>query len=215
MRILVLLMVAARPVVAAPIVIEEWFLGESGRVQEPGELQLASGLGWKPAAIEVPLELELGVADHLELTAALPVTWTRRGVAGRPSIGAGVGIERRGIAVAGAAAYTSGSDAGWSGRLTVELAAGWCSAGASIELERDAVAGVIGFAVTHPGRAELVELTVPIRGAGDDPGRIAAGVLWTVGTDLQLGGAVIVSRDGELDVLAHAVWELDVLGGSP
>jgi hypothetical protein len=188
------------PAVAAGRPVQELFLGETSEISPVGEVQLGAGITAVGRDVEFPLSAEVGLFDHVEVTANLGESAAVHLGASTSGLSTYIGAEwsaagdRMGPAWAAVAALGI-----TRGRLGVHLSGAVDSTGVG-------AAAAVSFAIG--GLVPIAELSL-----GHDGASFAAGAAWQPHDDLELGVAAAIDSERVPSLLLRVVAEVDLLEG--
>jgi hypothetical protein len=200
-----LLLSARSQAVAAPV--EELFLGETPELNDAGQLQLRGGLTRHAGRMSSPLEIELGILDHVEASTELPLDWGDMG-SSSGSAALHVGTSVRQLTARFGAERAWGSErmtSAWAGTAALGVTHGRVALYASGELGGDGLSCAAGAALSIGVVVPVVEISYE----GDERA-VAAGAVWRLTEDLELGGAVIVDSERQLAWSLQLVTEIEM-----
>lgn len=204
-----LLLLAPAAVAAEPV--QELFLGETSELNEAGEVQLTGSLSTSSGRLTSPLELEVGVVDHVEVAAEMPMEWSEsERFAGAAEIHVGVGTPALSAYVGAQCGWLRDRmESRWGAVAALGLVRGRLSLYASGELERDGASGAVSAVFALGALSPLVEVSYDRERAA-----VAAGAVWKFHDHMELGGAAALDNRGEPKLMMNLVAELDLIGGS-
>ncbi len=168
-------------------------------------------LSTSPGRLTSPLELEIGIVDHVEVAAEMPMEWSESDTfAGAAEIHVGVGTP-------GLSAYVGAQcgwlrdrmESRWGAIAALGLVRGRLYLYASGEVERDGASGAASAVFALGALSPLVEVSYD-----GDRAAVAAGAVWQFYDHMELGGAAALDTHSDPSLMLNLVAELDLVGGS-